>query len=255
MFLAGVATMILIFGASGAADDATTRELVLSNGTRLAVGAAELRGTQVIVTFPNGSLMSYAADDVDLEASGLVTTDEAAAEEAGPPPVARPASLHDAKADEGEAKLKITDLDVDHIDPEGPVDDEEIDAEVRGIAEVENSGPLQATGARYWLVGDKLNVSGAVKNTGSEMVSAIRVRAVAMGPNRKEVGSGSSEVRGPLNPGMSARFRITFDVKGEPSGVRVRLGGGGPRSDAMSARPRPTPRERSRVPNPIRPFG
>lgn len=241
--------LLLALCAVSVCEEPEARQLVLTNGTRIDVAGAELRGNQVIVTLPNGSLMSYMAEDVDLEASGLVSVEPG---ESASSAVARPAALSDARAEAGEAKLKITDDDVEHVDPEAD-EAEGAEAEVKGVAEFDKSGPVQVTSARYWLAGEELTVSGQIKNTGEEAFGAIAVKAVATGATRTEVGRGATEVRGPLRPGATSRFRMSFAVSSEPIGVRVTVGGNGGDPSAPEPAASPRPRERPTMPKSHRP--
>lgn len=88
---------------------ATADWLVMTDGARVETqGAWSERGKLLVFTDTLGNLVSVRRDSVDLEASHRVTAEalEAANRPAPPPPPPR------------ESVFRITDADVDHIDPE-----------------------------------------------------------------------------------------------------------------------------------------
>ena len=192
--------------------------VVFKNGSKLEVKEARLASGMVLVTLPDGSMRAYAAGDVDLEASGLETPRETPPEA---PRRAGPRSLAEfAGQNRGAARVTLTDADVEHV--ESPSEDETAASPSGGKV----PSTLEVAVQGYSRRGDQLTVRGRVVNRAEFPVSAVRLEAVATGPDGKVVGRAEKEIGGQIPPGGAAGFAITMTLGSETvAGVTVRVSG------------------------------
>ncbi len=194
--------------------------VVFRNGSKLEVKEARLEAGMVIVTLPSGAMQAYAASDVDLAASGLEP------KPAVEPPKARrtgPRSIAQfARAGAGTARVTLTDADVEHVESASEGEAPEGAATAKGKV----PSTLEVAVQGYSRKGDQLTVRGTVANRAGFPVSAVRLEAVATGPEGKVVGRAEKEVGGQIPAGGAAGFSITMTLAGEKvAGVTVRVAG------------------------------
>jgi hypothetical protein len=194
-----------------------TQSLVLNNGSTMEAAEVSLQQGLVYVTFANGRMQAYPAEEVDLVASGLVAASEGVTEAAESPPVGLAGAISAATE---EARVMLTDADVAHVGP-GVEEGEEGEGEDEA-ATGPRTAALLVSGLRQEISGAMMDLSGTVTNSGDQGVANITISADAVSSEGATSGRGTTNVAQELPPGGSVNFTMSFPVQGPVSDVRVR---------------------------------
>jgi hypothetical protein len=198
----GTMALLLLPGAAGA-DWLVTRE-----GARVeTAGRWQVNGRLVVFTRPDGSLASLRLSEVDLEASGRVTTE---AEEA--PPEAPPPAPEKKKS-----KIVLTDADFQRkpppaAAPEGEASSQAVSPQGQEGGSVRKSPVVVGSWRQAARTGeDGLDIFGVLQNTGEAFATEVTVAVELYSDTGEKLASGSGVLSAPgIRPGGSVTFRAAF---------------------------------------------
>ncbi len=170
--------------------------VVLKGGKELEVASYTQRGNYVLVRYADGRAESYPLAAVDLAATRAANQ----VPEAVPAP-ARPTGPHspfaEAVAPAGEAAMRVSDEDVQHL---APKEEGEEGGEEGGAAA---GGQVVLLGYDKRLVGeDQWAISATISNTGSQPVQNIVANIKFLDEKGALVGSGTASFPGKLEAGQ-----------------------------------------------------
>lgn len=218
--------------------------LVTRQGNRVETkGPWTVRGRLVVFTAANGQLASLRADEVDLAASAIATSEALAPKDERPKETPR-------------AVLRLTDDDVGHIDPS----DLESESETAEPAADESpTGPTQSPerGATQLAVssweqaedGSGVTIVGRLANPTDSTATAISMLVVAFDAGGRQIARGNATISTTALPsGQDAEFRISFpeisrfsSLRFQPQATLFKANPTPPRSDPAAAAPAATP--------------
>jgi len=178
------AALLLVTPSGGAAT------LVLIDGTTIEATVIRLVSLQVFVTLPDGRMVAYQADEVELEASGLLPDLQPDGEEHPPGPVSPFASVVAATS---EPTFVIENDDVAHVDPLV------VEQLPFGAA---TDLKVAAIGVRHIPSPTGAVVIGRVRNMETVQVRELILDISLIGVSGRPVAQGSTTVVRPLEPGQ-----------------------------------------------------
>jgi len=221
--LAFICVVVLLCPAISTGAEEQT-ELVLKDGSSIAVQHVEVRGGAVVVRLENGRFMQYEIDDVDMAASGLVQeepkemvqTEERRGLRGG-------GRIGQAIAPTSEvpSSMTITDQDVGHVDREArsaSAGDEEGEAETREVSSDE--GTLRFTNVGQEVAEDQVTLTGRIVNDGVTDLLDVTIVAMAEDSDGNTIGRGTVGISKSLAGGALQAFSLVIPVTSEVANVR-----------------------------------
>ena len=180
----------------------------------------EVRGTTVLLTRADGTLLSVRATDIDREATSAARSAAAPAPAATPVPPATLAGAARAAREVPKARVKISDADVSHSEAAGQATGEaaagESGPEVDASA---GSGRVEVADYTQEKSGEALVVRGTLRNPGATPATNVRMTVTAIDTKGQAIVSGEAGVsNGVIAPSSTVAFSVTIPVGARPVG-------------------------------------
>jgi len=200
--------------------------VVLKGGTRVELKKPPVRqGTVVMLTRPDGTLLSVPASEIDWKATAAASA--AARASAAPAPVVTappetPAEAARSGRAGAKARVKLTDADVAHV---GEVETASGEKEKEKKESEPRSGAARLEIADYTQEKSEtdLVVRGSLRNAGGLTASSARMTVTALDEKGEKIASGEAAIsNGSIEPGATASFSAKVPV-GEKSASSVRF--------------------------------
>ncbi|HLN58979.1 MAG TPA: FxLYD domain-containing protein [Thermoanaerobaculia bacterium] len=218
-FRCGVAILFAAAALAFAAD-----VVVLKGGARIELKKPPVRqGTVVMLTRPDGTLLSVPASEIDWKATAAASA--AARVSAAPAPVVTappetPAEAARSGRTGAKARVKLTDADVAHVEEVETAsgDKEKKEGEPRsGAARLEIADYTQEKSET------DLVVRGSLRNSGGVPASSAHMTVTALDDKGEKIASGEAVISsGSIGPGATASFSAKIPV-GEKSASSLRF--------------------------------
>jgi hypothetical protein len=196
--------------------------VVLTGGSRIELKKPPVRqGTVVMLTRPDGTLLSVPASEIDWKATAAASA-AARASAAPAPAVTAPPETPAEAARSGrtgaKARVKLTDADVAHVDEVETASGEKKESEPRsGAARLEIADYTQEKSET------DLVVRGSLRNSGGVPASSARMTVTALDEKGEKIASGEAVIpSGSIEPGATASFSAKIPV-GEKTASSIRF--------------------------------
>lgn len=220
--------------------------VVLKGGSRIELKKPPVRqGTVVMLTRPDGTLLSVPASEIDWKATAAASA--AARASAAPAPVVTappetPAEAARIGRTGAKARVKLTDADVAHVEEveTAPGEKEKKESETR-------SGAPRLEIADYTQEKSEtdLVVRGSLRNSGGMPASNARMTVTALDEKGEKIASGEAVISSSsFEPGATASFSAKIPLEGK-SASSIRFApqwlAPAPQTPAPSPTPGPAP--------------
>lgn len=210
ILLAALAVLVL----AATPSPCQTQTVVLDGGATIEVAGATVSGGYLLVTFPDGHTQAFLLEDVDLEASGLTARPADRAAPTGP------TSIADARSSvPASARITLTDADVDHVRAARRSEPGEEEPEQAG--DEPRPAALLVSDLAQQMSGGMMTLTGRVRNSGGQPVTAVTLQAQAVDDQGAVAGSGATSIPDEIAPGGAVSFTIEFPVRGRVTDVKV----------------------------------
>lgn len=191
--------------------------LMLRNGSRVETrGPWQVKGKLVVFTYPNGSLTSLRAEEVDLDASSRATTQAQA-----------PAAT--APAEKPKAVVVLTDADVEHVSDAGG---EPSTAEPAGRPApaadqaASDDGKIRVAQWEQGNLAEGIEIKGTVRNDSRDVATSVTLAVILYDENGKQIGRSPAILTATdLPPAQLADFQASFPTVSKFASVKFEAQG------------------------------
>jgi hypothetical protein len=177
----------------------------------------EVRGSNVLLTRADGTVLSVRAADIDREATSAARSAVAPAPAATPAPPATLAGAARAAREVPKARVRISDADVSHSEAAAQATGEaagEAGPEVDASA---GSGRVEVADYTQEKSGDALVVRGTLRNPGATPAANVRMTVTAIDAKGQAIASAEAGVsNGVIAPSSTVAFSVTIPVGARP---------------------------------------
>jgi hypothetical protein len=210
------ASIVLILAGSVAIADV----VVLKGGAVINIKKPpEVRGTTVLLTRADGTLLSVRATDIDREATSAARSAAAPAPAATPVPPATLAGAARAAREVPKARVRISDADVSHSEAAGQAAGEAAGEPGPEVDASAGSGRVEVADYTQEKSGEALVVRGTIRNPGATPATNVRMTVAAIDTKGQAIASGEAGVsNGVILPSSTVAFSVTIPVGARPVG-------------------------------------
>jgi hypothetical protein len=181
--------------------------------------APEVRGTTVLLTRADGTVLSVRATDIDREATSAARSAPAPAPAATPAPPATLAEAARAAREVPKARVRISDADVSHSEAAGQAGEAAPGESAPEVDASAGSGRVEVADYTQEKSGDALVVRGTLRNPGATPASNVRMTVAAIDTKGQAIATGEAGVsNGVIAPSSTVAFSVTIPVGARPVG-------------------------------------